>query len=117
MRYIFPALIAFCFQAFAADESTKGIDREKVRTVIRDHLRDVRTCYEAGLKIDKSLNGKVIMEWEIGPGGKVTKVSTFKPLHPQVDKCLEEKIVAWKFPEPPAGETANIRYPFVFSKD
>lgn len=106
----------FCSSVMADEEATKGLDREKVRTVIRDHLRDVRTCYETALKTDKSISGKVIMDWEVGVGGKVTKVSTFKSLHPQVDKCLEEKIKAWKFPEPPTGQNAKIRYPFVFSE-
>lgn len=93
------------------------IDKEAVRRVIRANLAQVRACYEEELNKDLSLYGKVMVSWEIQAGGRVgrafVKSSTLK--NRNVEKCIVRRLKTWRFPIPPAGATAAVSYPFVFT--
>ena len=95
--------------------SAAEMDREAIRKVIREHMAEVRGCYDEALKKNPKLEGKSIMEWSIGEGGKVLYVKPIENLDGTFDICLVHKIRTWKFPEPPKGDTAVVHYPFLFS--
>lgn len=58
--------------------------REQAREQIQLRLKDYRACYEAELKLNPKAAGKMVIEWTIGVGGKVTKAevkSAESPIH------------------------------------
>lgn len=97
-------------------EFTGTIDREAVRRVIRSILSQLRACYEKQLRGNPSLNGKLVITFEIVEQGRVTsskpKSSTLGD--PEVGRCVAARIQAQRFPEPPPGTIAVVDYPFVF---
>lgn len=100
-----------------AEESWEGtIDREAVRRVIRSILTQIKSCYERQLRSNSSLEGKVIIEFEIIEQGRVrtakTKSTTMNDA--TVESCVASRIKEARFPEPPAGTVAVVDYPFVF---
>ena len=100
-----------------AEESWEGtIDREAVRRVIRSILSQIKSCYERQLRSNSSLEGKVIIEFEIIEQGRVrtakTKSTTMNDA--TVESCVATRTKEARFPEPPAGTVAVVDYPFVF---
>ena len=93
-----------------------GIDREAIRRVVQENLKQIKACYEKGLNRNPGLYGKIVIRWTIGPGGRVTtagiKSSTMDSA--EVENCAVARLRLWKFPEPPVGELADVSYPFVF---
>lgn len=95
-------------------------DQEAIRRVIRQHLGEVKSCYEASLAQNPGLTGKIVMDFEINDTGAVKKAevneskSSLKDL--EVRKCLTDKFLTWKFKAAPKGELVAVSYPFEFSK-
>lgn len=97
--------------------STQGtVDREAVARVINSHLNEVHGCYERALLKDPGLAGKVVLEWTIGPAGRVvaakTKSSTLR--NASVEACILSSLKSWTFPAPKGG-VVIITYPFLFN--
>ncbi|QSQ19912.1 AgmX/PglI C-terminal domain-containing protein [Pyxidicoccus parkwayensis] len=92
------------------------VDREAVARVINSHLNEVHGCYERALLKQPSLAGKVVLEWTIGPAGKVvaakTKSSTLS--NAAVEACILSSLKSWTFPAPKGG-VVIITYPFLFN--
>jgi outer membrane biosynthesis protein TonB len=93
-----------------------SIDREAVAKVINSHLQEVHACYERALLKDPGLAGKVVLEWTIGGGGRVTaaktKSSTLR--NSAVESCILSNLKTWTFPAPKGG-VVIITYPFLFN--
>ena len=94
-----------------------GMDKEAIRRVIREHLREIRNCYNNELQRAPDLFGKVVIEWDIEDGGKVTRsaVKSNGLANNNVGNCIASHLKMWKFPDPPAGQIGRVSYPFVFS--
>ena len=119
---ILPFLILFvggCVSTPPAAEMevTGTMDKEKIRAVIRDHVIPIRHCYEKELKASPRLEGKLVLEWDIGELGKVTSVSVRKPVQVNLDDCVSAVIKSSLFESPPKGQIVRVVYPFVFHKD
>jgi outer membrane biosynthesis protein TonB/pSer/pThr/pTyr-binding forkhead associated (FHA) protein len=104
-------------RASARSVSVQGsIDREAVAKVVNAHLQEVRSCYERALLREPALAGKVVLEWTISPGGKVTtaktKSSTLKSS--AVEACILQSLKSWQFP-PAKGGIVIVSYPFLFN--
>ncbi|NJM09901.1 MAG: FHA domain-containing protein [Bdellovibrionaceae bacterium] len=50
-----------------------GMDKEAIRRVIREHIREIRSCYEKELQRSPDLYGKIVLEWDIEEEGRVTR--------------------------------------------
>jgi TonB family protein len=98
-----------------SEEVSAGMDKEAIRHTIRDNLVPIRHCYEKELKSRKDLSGKLVLEWDIDKGGKVSNVNIKKPFNASVDQCIADVIKSAKFPEPPKGQIGRVVYPFVFT--
>ncbi len=98
-----------------------GMDKEAIRRVVREHINDLRTCYEAELNKDPNLAGKLVLQWEIKEGGRVGKVSAVNRgdtiSNKRVIKCCQNVLSEWRFPEPPAGMVGIVVYPFIFQSN
>jgi len=94
-----------------------GMDREAIRRVIREHLREIRSCYERELQASPDLHGKVVLEWDIGEGGQVLNahVGNDSSGNPKIGQCLVSRLKTWRFPDPPKDQIGRVVYPFIFS--
>ncbi|MFN7824557.1 MAG: AgmX/PglI C-terminal domain-containing protein [Pseudobdellovibrionaceae bacterium] len=100
-----------------ADEGWVGsIDREAVRRVIRSILNQIKSCYERQLRVNSTLEGKVIIQFEIAEQGRVrtAKTKSTSLNDSTVESCVASRIREARFPEPPSGTIAVVDFPFVF---
>ena len=93
------------------------IDREAVRRVIRSILSQIKSCYERQLRSNSSLEGKVVIQFEIEEQGRVriAKTKTSSINDTTVESCVASRIREQRFPEPPPGTVAVVDYPFIFN--
>ncbi|OFZ30375.1 MAG: hypothetical protein A2622_08160 [Bdellovibrionales bacterium RIFCSPHIGHO2_01_FULL_40_29] len=106
-------------QAGGAEEEFSGsIDREAVRRVVRSALQSFKACYDREYKKDSKLEGKVVIVWDIHERGIARNARLVKGKstldNPSVEECVRARLVALRFPEPPAGTVAEVTYPFLF---
>jgi hypothetical protein len=94
-----------------------GMDKEAIRRVIREHIREIRSCYERELQKSPELYGKLILEWDIEEEGRVSRVSVKSNAlgNATVASCIMTRLKTWKFPDPPKDQIGRVVYPFVFS--
>ena len=99
----------------ASGEAIPAWVRDMIRMKVRGYLPELETAYSAAIRGNPKLKGKLIVRFRIDPSGKV-------PLAVSVESSLEdgafiavvlEKIRHWTF-NPPAGQTVEVLYPFVF---
>jgi hypothetical protein len=93
-----------------------GIDRDMVRRIVRAHINEVRSCYNAGLTKDPNLEGRVLIKFTILPTGKVTNamVAENTTKSTPVADCIAKAVKRWSFPKVAKG-TAIVTYPFRLS--
>lgn len=97
------------------EEVSAGMDKEAIRQTIREDLVPIRHCYERELKNDPNIQGKLVLEWDIGDLGKVTSVTVRKSVHPKVDQCIADVLKQTMFPTPPKGTVGRVIFPFMLS--
>ncbi len=98
-------------------EFSGGMDKEAIRRVIREHIREIRNCYERELQRSPDLYGKLVLEWDIEEGGRVSRcvVKSNALGNESVANCIATRLKQWKFPDPPKDMVGRVAYPFVFS--
>lgn len=104
-------------EAGGADAEFVGtIDKEAVRRVIRSIISQIKSCYERQLRSDTSLEGKIVIQFEIEEQGRVRVASTKSTSmnNSAVESCVASRIKEQRFPEPPPGTVAVVDFPFVF---
>jgi hypothetical protein len=91
---------------------TGSMDREVIRTIVRSHLGELRDCYYR----DLSVQGKLAVQWAIGPQGAVVEAKVIKSDtgSDDLDRCVVGQVLGWVFPAPAGGGKAVVTYPFVF---
>jgi hypothetical protein len=95
----------------------KRLRPNEIQATVRSARKQMRACYEAGLKTDKAMAGTVQLEFVIESDGKLSKnrVGAASTLtDPTVGACLTEAIAGLSFPAF-GGEKITITYPLVFS--
>lgn len=107
-------------------DKPERMDQKAVRLVIRDKvLKEAMPCYnklikdyqESG-KGTQMLEGKLVIRFEIDKIGKCTdlEVKNSDIMSPEVfEMCIRPAMESAQFPIPPAGQVADITYPFIFS--
>jgi hypothetical protein len=80
--------------------------------VARQRISQLRTCYEVGLKTDKSLQGNVTIGFVVTRAGKVrgAQVASKTVTNGAVAACMMHQFALLTFPKPSAGEV-TISYP------
>ncbi len=62
------------FRALSMEASGR-LAPEEIRSVVRARFGELRKCYEAGLRRDPNLAGRITVRFVIGRDGKVTAVA------------------------------------------
>ena len=94
---------------------TQGmLDREIVRRIIRQHLNEVKYCYELQLPRHPSLAGRLSVQFTIASGGNVTAslLQSSTLANVAVENCIVQAVRRWEFPRRESGITI-VSYPFV----
>ena len=93
-----------------------SLDKELIRKVIKDHIAQIRYCYERELQASPGLAGKVATRWIINANGRVErpKVDQTSLKNTKVERCVLSKIRTWRFPKPKGGGIVIVKYPFIF---
>ncbi|MCU0699628.1 MAG: TonB family protein [Myxococcaceae bacterium] len=93
------------------------LDKELIRKVVRDHLAQVRFCYESLLSRHPSLEGRVVVKWHVTGAGAVDSSEVVSTPHPELGQCLAGRVRTWRFPAAKQAEAGfTVSYPFVFKQ-
>lgn len=90
--------------------------KASIRTTIRAHAGDVRTCYQAGLKRNPELQGRVLVLFRIDPMGDIVHAQAqSSTLGDQaMENCILAAVRRWKFDKPEGTVPVIVTYPFIF---
>lgn len=93
--------------------------KAEVAGVIRDHARDIQSCYLEFLKNKKDVpEGKFSFIVHIEDSGEVTKFDVTKnELDESMKDCLKTKIMSYRFTPPPAGINKYISHSLSFKSE
>lgn len=92
-----------------------SLDKDIIRRIVRAHVNEVRSCYNAGLAKDPTLAGKLVVRFELGADGKVTHVELVDDQlsDAAVGACVAKAVKRWSFPKSEGGIV--VSYPFEFA--
>jgi hypothetical protein len=92
-----------------------SLDPSVIAREIRGRLGAVKACYEAGLKRNPNIGGKLQLRFEVSQVGKVTSAEIENDtMHDDdVASCIKSRVMTWRFPAP-AGGSVQFSYPFIF---
>jgi hypothetical protein len=94
-----------------------ALDKSIIDRIVKQHLPQIRYCYQKELNKNPKLFGKIVVKFVISKEGAVssatTKSSTMK--NPIVEKCINARFMRMRFPKPKGGGIVIVSYPFVFN--
>lgn len=78
---------------------TDSRDLESIITAISQQSASVEYCYQKSAKINPNLRGKIDLEIEIAPDGKVTRANVISSSlgDDQLDDCILRGVKRWRF--------------------
>jgi TonB family protein len=93
---------------------TGSMDRDVIRRIVRTHINEIRSCYNAGLTRNPGLEGQVTLQFSILATGKVGAAIVESSTIPdtEVGACIVRAAKRWSFPPIPNKSTALVSYPF-----
>ena len=89
------------------------LDAEIIRRVVRQHLNQIRYCYEKVLAQNPKAGGKLTLTFVITPDGMVAQVKA-TGVATDVETCVASRAMGWQFPKPKTG-IVQVTYPMVFA--
>jgi TonB family protein len=89
---------------------------EPYLAVIRRNMPHVESCFARARAWSPALQGEVVVEWEISPGGTVYKAQVTGNSTGSADlaDCILQAVKTWTFREPNATYPTHVRHPFRF---
>jgi TonB family protein len=96
---------------------TGPLDKDIIRRLVRAHINEVRSCYNAGLSENRKLAGRVVINFVIGRTGKVASsvVAESTLSDTTVGNCIAKAVKRWTFPKPRGDDSVIVTYPFDLS--
>jgi TonB family protein len=101
--------------AEAPPPAPAGEERQSIGDYIRNHTRDIRNCYETRLLERKTLQGKLVARFDIGPDGRVIGASAEGMGDRELSVCVVQVVRSWEFEKPQSGGKLRVAYPWVFT--
>jgi len=95
-----------------------ALDKSDIDRVVKQHLSQIRYCYQRELTVSPNLQGKVVIKFVIAKDGTVSHASVGgTSMHNDVvENCLCARFLRMKFPRPEGGGIVFVTYPFVFNR-
>ncbi len=93
-----------------------SLDKSVIDRVLKQHINQIRYCYEKGLQRDPNLAGKVVVRFVVDRNGTVASVTIKSSTlgDDKVEECILRAMEALVFPQPKGGGVVIVNYPFVF---
>jgi len=93
------------------------IEKKAVSRVLRRRSGAVKRCYEKALKRNEGVNGKLVVKFQIGSAGRITRIKVVKngTGDSGVASCITSAMKGWRFPIPEGGPV-TFSFPFILSK-
>jgi hypothetical protein len=91
-----------------------GTERQMIGETIRSQLTPLNDCYARRLEQRPSLQGKLMLRFEIDPGGKVANPSANGIDDSGLLTCVLERVAKWQFDKPAGGAVLRVAYPVLF---
>lgn len=105
-------LAAISYESIGVSE---GLTKDEVGKVIREHVGEIRYCYEAALARSPGLEGKLLVTFTVDGSGAVKDVQAKESSgNPGLDRCIQNRLLKWTFPKPRQGVDIGVTYPFIF---
>src|SRR5206468_4783852 len=98
----------------AAPPAPSGEERRLIGDYIRSHTREIRDCYEKRLQERKTLQGKLVARFDIGPSGRVIGATAEGITDRELIACVLAAVRKFEFDKPHSGGKLRIAYPFKF---
>ncbi len=91
------------------------LSAEQINRVVKANQAALRYCYESEVQRQRSLRGKVVIQWRVDRAGAVptARVASSTLGDPRVEGCIVRQVRKWRFPQPDGGEV-SVMYPFIF---
>lgn len=91
------------------------LSAEEINRVVRANQAALRYCYESEVQRQRSLKGKVMVQWRVDRAGLVptARVASSTLNDSRVEGCIVRQVRKWRFPKPDGGEV-SVLYPFIF---
>ena len=99
----------------AAPPAPAGEERRLIGEYIRNHTREIRDCYEKRLQERKTLQGKLVARFDIGPNGHVIGATADGLGDRELAICVVKVVRGWEFEKPQSGAKLRVGYPWVFT--
>jgi len=99
----------------AVPPAPSGDERRLIGDYIRNHTREIRDCYEKRLQERKTLQGKLLARFDIGPSGQVIGASAEGMGDRELSVCVVKVVRGWEFDKPQSGGKLRVGYPWVFT--
>ncbi len=94
---------------------TGRLPREVIYRIVRQSFGRLRACYDAGLKTNPELQGRVALRFVIGADGGISQVKGGGDLPDKdVVNCVTRSLDGVNFPRPESG-TVEVSLPVVFT--
>jgi hypothetical protein len=77
-----------------------GESADKIRAVVRSNQGGIKSCYDAQLKVNPTLNGRISVLIDIN-AGRVGSASVDANTTGDntLGECIRKKVRSWRFPE------------------
>ena len=92
-----------------------GDERRIIGEYIRNHTPEIRECYEKRLRERRTLQGKLIARFDVGPNGRVIGASVEGIADRELSLCVVKVIRGWEFEKPRSSVKLRVAYPWVFT--
>ena len=99
------------------------LDKDTIRGVVRGTLSDITACYDAALKHNEDLAGRIVVRFTIVTKDGKGRVSDgeIQPEdgdlnEPRLEQCILQVLGQAQFPPSADGEPVIVSYPFVLSR-
>lgn len=106
-------------------ESFKGKDlvdnyqkNEVKNTILKNAADAIQSCYKKWLEKNPNfVQGKVTVDWQILPDGKVDRPEIVSSEISDINACILSNIAQLEFPPPPDGEPYYVVHKFFFKNE
>jgi outer membrane biosynthesis protein TonB len=91
-----------------------GEERRAIGEYIRQNSDVIQDCYSRRLQDRPTLQGKLVVRFDIGPSGKVIGAAADGIQDRELVVCVVKSVRTWKFNKPASGGKLRVAYPFKF---
>ena len=108
-------------QVGGSGEGQEAYLKGAVKNTIVKHSQSIQGCYLSLIESTPDIPeiGKVLVDWQIDPGGKVFEAGVIRDefSNKEFQTCLGTKIGEIIFPAPPSVRPVYVEHTFVFKKE